>query len=57
MNKKIIPISIHDKWDELEYVRRKFDRVLEELEKVEGKILEENAKKIRKLPVRFRVIS
>lgn len=56
MNKKIIPISTHDKWDELEYVRRKFDRFVKELGQVEGKILEQNAKKIRKLPVKFRVI-
>lgn len=57
MNKKITPISFHDKWDELGYVRRKFDRVLEELNNLDRPILEKNAKKIRKFPVRFRVIS
>jgi hypothetical protein len=56
MNKKITPISTHDKWDELGYVRRKLDRYMVELDKIEGKILEDNAKKIRKMPVRFRVV-
>jgi hypothetical protein len=56
MNKKITPISTHDRWDELGYVRRKFDKVLAELNKLDQPILEKNAKKIRKLPVRFRVI-